>query len=238
MTPAACAPCPCRNAGKEHGPDCARPLGPRPSFPSTRMTCYQPSGPMRKFLLALLCAGSSFATQAADAIPVDVVFTPDAQQLDGRREGPLTPWLRVERGTLKGHPYAIWEDGVAEVSHWQVNCHVDAMTDTNTCIISLRDFWLRVGRLGVTFVGVGENHYPGTSVYLRIDAAKPIQGKNPGWRGAMATAIYKAAVAGEAVTTRFRRWPEQGWSDDEMKSTGLAEAVEIARWMTKQAGRR
>lgn len=180
---------------------------------------------------ALLMAGlAGVPASASSFIPEGSKYTPDSEEQE-RRDGIL---LRGEKGEIAGIRYYIWQDGQAYYARWRIFCSVDAMSDRRSCALMKDDLYVSVGSRGVEALLIGEKHFPGTSVLIRIDSGKPIESSAKGWFGRDAAKLIELASKSTNLRTRYTKWPSKAWVDSETEATGLAEAVKMATWMVNQ----
>lgn len=143
----------------------------------------------------------------------------------GRREGALTG----------SSPFGASN---AAKENWSVGCHKDAISDKKTCHM------LILGRLSVVArpkgsysVRIGFDHFPGSTITIRIDDGKPItdsasnDGQFPPQISAKLVSQLKKA---SKVTTRYMQWPYRYWVDETWELYGFNEALQYVTWAVEK----
>lgn len=147
----------------------------------------------------------------------------------------------ADAGTFMGARFQVSESGasiegtpggkVDDTSQaWWVDCNRDKMTGTRSCAIHRGDLWIFVSG-GRTFVSVGDEHFPGSQTSLRIGNARFDTMHRDG--NFSQPGILPALQNGRTVVTRYMRWPERSYVDNEFVVLGAQTAIAIARWLLK-----
>ncbi|MFC7513873.1 hypothetical protein ACFQUU_02525 [Herbaspirillum sp. GCM10030257] len=198
--------------------------------------------PVPKFILSSLCASLlAVSAQAADFLSGTAKFSAEGTVEQG-----------VEKGVLNGVAYKVYYSdgsgifagkegnnlGVGEQlgSNWDIECKTDAMTDKKTCSMHRGDLWVYVHGTGKAVVSIGAEHFPGTSVAIRIDGGKPIStsSANDGdFSGAASASLIAQLKKAKSVTTRYMKWPYQQYIDDTRDAFGFKEAFQYITWAVK-----
>ncbi|HCX31788.1 MAG TPA: hypothetical protein DHU55_18770 [Blastocatellia bacterium] len=120
-------------------------------------------------------------------------------------------------------------------SHWRVGCSKDAMSDRGSCYMSLRDLLIFVNADGKATLSIGSDHYPGSSVMLRIDNGAPVAMSTRLLKGSFNFQDSQKLIAqisrAKTLTTRYRKWPDGYDRDDVWEEVyGFNEALQYIRW--------
>jgi hypothetical protein len=151
--------------------------------------------------------------------------------------------VEYDVGFLSGTGYfAGTKEGFADKLYdlkWLVQCKLDPITDKKTCSLSKYDFWIFVYDDGREIVSIGNEHFPGSSVILRIDKGKPFStlSKNDGnFYGTVSKRIIKQLLDdnSEMFTTRYMKWPYREWVDERIGLYGFNEAYSYIKWAIKR----
>jgi hypothetical protein len=162
---------------------------------------------------------------------------------------------KIERGQINGVSYTIYYadgsasfidarkgervDGNAENfrdrmdSTWHVSCRKDPINDSKSCSINRRDLWVYVYPSKPSIISVGSNHFPGSTVTVRIDGSEPLSASanNDGnYNSGTSSRIIERLKQGEEITTRYMEWPYQSWMDRTWNLQGFSEAYAYSRW--------
>lgn len=115
-------------------------------------------------------------------------------------------------------------------SNWSLQCLVDGMADTHMCHIRKGDLYVWLSSDGSPFVSIGNNHYPGTGVAIRIDKLKPIDTQDKGFvASSTVEKILSELKSGNIVMTRYQKWPYKAYVDRTVNLYGFKEAYEILK---------
>lgn len=173
----------------------------------------------------------SGAAMGAEFIDASKMLTTNAER-QGHAFGGSGP--NVEEGSLDGVPYRFFhEDGSGFVGDWIVECDRDAMTDRRVCWTNRDDLWVYAAPNSKGIVSVGDEHFPGSQVHLRIGSSKPFSAssKNNGdFAAATSATIMRRLLASENVTTRYMRWPYKEWVDHTTSLKAFAQVWRYLNW--------
>lgn len=143
---------------------------------------------------------------------------------------------RIETGILEGVKYRIhFSDGSGTVqglptstldydrdkygTNWSMSCKLDKMDDTHWCSLDREDLRVGIWKDGTPFVSVGNSHYPGSNIVVRVDKNEPITAsEKTGFTKTQSLEIIGQLKKGSSVLTRYQKWPYQSNKD---KSTEL-----------------
>lgn len=211
---------------------------------------------MRLHMLLLLLATSAFAQ--VDVKPTliesDGPFTPD-----GKIELLETKILRtaeankMESGVLNGVHYRFYyTDGsgtfagksgnVGQFSepmgtNWSTACKKDPVSDQKHCYMQLKDLYVFVYPKGRVTVSIGREHFPGSTVALRVDQMAPATAtaKDDGNFSAQASArLIKQIASAKTLTTRYMKWPYRSWEDQTWELYGFNETYKYITWAVER----
>lgn len=195
------------------------------------------------FLLATFATAASAQTvDRPGLIHSDTPFTPTAV-VDETESG------KRETGELNGVIYRFYYSDGSGIfvgkpgnagtymdrtdTNWDVQCKKDPVTDRKHCQMKIKDLWLFVYPKGRVTVSIGHEHYPGSSVTIRIDQGAPISTSahqdgdfNPQTSLRLVQQLKKA----KSVTTRYMKWPYRSWDDETWELYGFNEALAYATW--------
>jgi hypothetical protein len=152
---------------------------------------------------------------------------------------------RVESGTLNGAKYRfdytygsgsvqglptnvldILKDNYDE--NWDLRCMQDGMSDTHYCAMSRTGLIVGVFGASSYFVQIGNDHFPGSSIALRIDNAAPVTAPaDPGFSPQQEAALVSAMKGGTSVLTRYVEWPHESNKDRSISLFGFGTALQI-----------
>ena len=197
------------------------------------------------------CALSLIASVAQSAAP-PLLATVDVFHPGSTIETSEATGSRVERGSVNGVRYEFYHsDGsglfagrkvhvhldLVEPGIWQVSCHKDAISDAKRCEMKKNSLWVYAHRDGRTIVSIGDNHYPGSSVTIRIDGDTPIStsATQDGDFSARSSArIIDRLKSGSTITTRYMEWPYRSWVDQSWDLFGFNETLRYIQWAVKR----
>jgi hypothetical protein len=148
-----------------------------------------------------------------------------------------------ETGTFKGIKYRIFSDKSGAIqglpentlesfkeygTNWSLGCSIDEMDDTHFCYLDRKDLRVGIWKDGKTFIWIGNNHYPGSNIALRVDKNKPIiASEERGFTDSQSLEIIEQLKKGTSVLTRYKEWPYQSNEDQSFKTFGFPQAWEI-----------
>ena len=117
---------------------------------------------------------------------------------------------------------------------WIVACRKDPIQDIKSCtlISSTYDFGVTQLANGMRGIVIGSDHYPRSTVAIRIDAQPP-HISEPGryaFSGQRAEQILTQLVAGKEMITRYTKWPNNSPVDTKRPIYGLPEALQFLPW--------
>lgn len=120
-------------------------------------------------------------------------------------------------------------------SHWQVGCDKDAMSDHATCYMRRRDLMIVLTATGKALLSIGDDHYPGSDVMIRIDNARPFVMSTRVFKGGFnfvdSGHLIKQITTAKTITTRYKKWPEGVNQDDVWAEVfGFNEALQYLKW--------
>ncbi len=118
---------------------------------------------------------------------------------------------------------------VAPLKSWNLSCTRDRINDAHYCdLTEERSHYINVmKRRGSYTLVVGEDHYPGSTVALRIDRGQPLRAGAAGWTGPQAAPILAALRRGKSVAARYTEWPNDGYTEDEVDLAGFDLAIQM-----------
>lgn len=93
--------------------------------------------------------------------------------------------------------------------------------------------WVWAYPNGHYIVSVGQDHFPGSTVAIRIDGGKPItaSAKNGGMFSRQVSAKLLSQLKGASkLTTRYMEWPNRYWVDETWELYGFNEALQYITW--------
>ncbi|MGK5080490.1 hypothetical protein [Janthinobacterium sp. HLX7-2] len=153
----------------------------------------------------------------------------------------------VETGILNKIAYsAYYSDGSASFSggenrtldysdDWSVGCTKDSMTDAKACQLHRKNLWIFIPAKGSPLVSVGSDHFPGSSVSVRLGADAPITSSSPNgyFSAKQSTAIISKLQRSDKISTRYMEWPHNYYADETWAIYGFNEAFQYAKWAVK-----
>lgn len=167
----------------------------------------------------------------------------------------LNPDSKVEEGEINGIRYHFYySDGsgfvggklagttedhgtpaVSPALSWDVGCAKDAVTDKKMCHMTVphKNLWVWAYPKGRYAVSIGQDHFPGSTVTLRIDEGKPITApaKNEGTFSPQESARLITRLKGASrITTRYMEWPNRYWVDETWEPYAFNEALQYITW--------
>lgn len=200
---------------------------------------------MKILLLICLLGSAVFGQEKADLIPADAKFTPDQKNSfytwpDGRVSA-------TAAGTLNGVAYSFFFSGSGSIEgapgngleykgrdakkNWHVSCKKDLIDDSKTCYMDIYDLTIFVSSKLGTFVSVGGQTVPGSSVVIRIDDRPAITSSSKGpFVGQQASEIVTGLKTAKRVVTRYEKWPSGVNVDKAFELYGFNEALAYLNW--------
>jgi hypothetical protein len=156
---------------------------------------------------------------------------------------------KIESGSINGVSYSFYYlDGSGTFAgtlgnlgsmtekfgtNWSVACKKDQITDRKHCYMNMKDLWVFVYAKNEAKVVVGNNHFPGSSIAIRIDkgAAVTSSAKEGGSFNLQNSArLIQQLKKSKLVTTRFMKWPNRSWDDESWDLYGFNEAFQYINW--------
>lgn len=156
---------------------------------------------------------------------------------------------KVESGSLNGVHYNFYyTDGSATFSgqkgnndsshepydsNWHIVCQKDPITDNILCYMSIKDLIVFVSPGGKAIVNIGHDHFPGSTVSIRIDSGKSITQlikDNGSLSPKNSLKTIKQLRSAKIVTTRYMEWPYETWADETWEIYGFNEALSFLYW--------
>ncbi|MBI4756961.1 MAG: hypothetical protein HY778_16400 [Betaproteobacteria bacterium] len=187
-----------------------------------------------KFMLILFCFCSGIAFAETDVTPK-----------------PEEPFQNSE-GVVNGVHYRYYDDYSASFagtegnttdfrepigSNWDVGCEKDPITDKKTCHMHMKNLWVFVYGKGKPIISIGHDHFPGSSVVIRIDSSTPISSSaasDGNLSPALSAKVIERLKHAKQVTTRYMEWPYRSWVDDSWDMYGFNEAFQYITWAVKR----
>lgn len=203
-------------------------------------------------LSAVIAAPCTWAAMVPELLKVEQPFTPAGVVSIDVQKNIITDEeksYRVESGVLNGTGYKIWyADGsgafssggaalstVDRLNDWSVGCERDAITDRRSCYLQRKNLWIFIPASGRAYVSIGQNHYPGSGVAVRVDGGKAVAGGGDGRLSVAASAgMIRSLLAGRSVTMRHMEWPYRSWVDQTYDLTGFPESWQYVNWAVKR----
>lgn len=122
-------------------------------------------------------------------------------------------------------------------TNWEVRCEKDAVTDRKHCSMKMKDLWIFVYPKGAVTVSIGHDHYPGSSVTIRIDREKPltVAARSDGdFNSQTSRRLVQQLSKASLVTTRYMEWPYRHWQDETWELFGFNEALSYLTWAVER----
>lgn len=210
---------------------------------------------MRNRLLSIIFLASCQVighAQEPDRIKSDIPFTADGKVEQRQTEFfGKTEVNKVESGSLNGVRYEFYySDGSGTFSsgdghkldlnnerNWSVSCKKDPITDAKHCSMNLFDLYVFVYPKGRAVVSIGAEHYPGSTVAIRVDKRAPhtISADDDGnFSSPASREIIKHLISGKSVTTRYMKWPYRSWEDSTWDLYGFNETYKYISWAVER----
>lgn len=124
-------------------------------------------------------------------------------------------------------------------SNWRVQCYKDPITDKKNCLLHKYDLWIFVYGNMNEIVSIGDEHYPGSLVSIRVNKSKPITTSSQD-DGSFSPLNSKRIIeqllndGAKIVTTRYMKWPYRKWEEQELGLYGFNEAYSYIKWAIKR----
>lgn len=191
--------------------------------------------------MLLACNSQTFA---ADFLHSSSRFSPNGVVKEGYETGELNGvqykfYHSDGSGTFAGLPQD-QKDPTRYKQDWDIRCEKDAIADKRSCSMRMMDLWIYVYANGRSQVSIGSEHFPQSSVAIRIDEGVPLKasGDDDGdFSYAVSATIIARLKKANSVTTRYMKWPYRDWLDKSWTLSGFAEAYQYITWAVKQSGR-
>lgn len=193
---------------------------------------------MKIISLIVFCLFSTVALADSSLIQSAKPFTPEGIR-DGDEEKGMLNDINYHfnytdgSGTFCG--YRGFENCYAE--QVDVSCEKDPITDKKVCLMKMKNLWVYAFGNGKKVVSIGHDHYPGSSVVIRIDGGVPITGSasaDGNLSAATSAKVIERLVRAKTVTTRYMEWPYRAWVDDSWELYGFKEAFQYITWAVKR----
>lgn len=210
-------------------------------------------------VMSTLAAVNCGMAQAQRSAKPDLIVSSEPFSPSGTFKAPdsrlLGPDSKVEEGEINGVRYRFYysdgsgfvggrmartpdEHGTPAAStalSWDVACKKDAVTDRKMCHMTVpgKNLWVWAYPKGRYIVSIGQDHFPGSTVTVRIDEGKPITApaKNEGTFSPQESTRLIARLKGASkVTTRYMEWPNQYWVDETWELHAFNEALQYITW--------
>jgi hypothetical protein len=212
------------------------------------------------FTLFFLCI--AFSVQADDAtrksleeytrqaskplIPKEARFRPDGNIIvSGTHQTETGTYNGIKymfsftdgRGTFEGAPGNTLDS--RERIHWGVRCWKDPIDDHKSCGMYSKQLWIvviKTNKQEQVFVSVGKNHYPGSTVAIRISDEKPfVTNAKDGMFNAMTSSIIiQKLKTNPKVAIRYQEWPKDFSTDEVFQVFGFPETYEYINWAVQK----
>jgi hypothetical protein len=194
---------------------------------------------------ALAAAPVTYAQSTFTANPFiasTAPFTPDAKVEFDTETGivdglPYRFFYSDGKGLFAGSPGNELNGRDKDGSNWSVRCTKDAMSDERTCLVLRQDLFVSVSNRQKPMLGIGHNHFPGSTIALRIDGqpavTEPVRpaGLFPAKVGERLIAQLGQA---KSISTRYIAWPQRNLVDATWEPHGFQSAYRYASWAVQQ----
>ncbi len=156
---------------------------------------------------------------------------------------------KVESGVLNGiHYHFYYTDGSGTFSgtsgnvghysetvgtNWSTGCKKDPVTDQRYCYMYMKDLVIFVYPKGGVTLSIGTDHFPGSSVTLRLDQGVPSTAPakdNGSFPPQTSARLVKQLANARTITTRYMKWPYRTWIDQTWDLHGLPETLKYVAW--------
>lgn len=203
-------------------------------------------------LLASLCF-SACTPQYQTTEPVkNGAFRPGEVQhsRNDSMPGVKVPTMTYREGKLSGnlsYTYGVGDviggvSGPAHMTVWSFECKRDAMTDRKHCNLSGTQENGPASLGGVTFYGSSSSHlfqmcvdgndFPGRSAMIRFDSGPAMTTNQNGCISS--PSLLQRALRARIIHTRYVHWPYEAAEDATVRTTGLAQALELMKFRDKK----
>ncbi|MFL9542694.1 hypothetical protein ACKESD_12280 [Acinetobacter baumannii] len=118
-------------------------------------------------------------------------------------------------------------------NRWDLSCKKDVFDGKKICSVSKNGLMVLLidGRFAI---GVGRNHYPGSSSAIKIDDNISYSGKEGIINPTYSNLIIKQMKDGKRAAIRYREWPYDYNQDSEVDLTGFTKKFnEMLNWYNK-----
>lgn len=149
-----------------------------------------------------------------------------------------------ESGVFRGAAYNLYSDSasvvavpggdITDVLHtprWRIGCSREKMTAQRTCSVSQGDVAVFFRASAVTIV-VGQDHFPGSVTSLKIGTRRFDTSQQDG-NFAASKEMVQMMADGQQLVTRYMKWPDRHWVEDEFNTSGFQASATLARWLLK-----
>lgn len=155
---------------------------------------------------------------------------------------------KVEQGEINGVLYRFYySDGSGTFAgapgnnlntsntNWSVRCDKDAMSEKVSCYAVTRDFGVFVNTDGTEQILIGVDHYPGSTVAIRVGSAAPVEaGAKTQFDPQQSKALLDRMKNGTQVVTRYQEWPRKFNKDQAFTLYGVEEVRAYLHWAVKR----
>jgi hypothetical protein len=128
------------------------------------------------------------------------------------------------------------KDGSGDIGHWHVACSIDKFSNKKLCFAQPRldtNFGIFLFAPNEPKIIIGSNHYPNSSVSIRIDKDKPITslaGSEGSFTAKDSKRIVKNMKRAETLSIRYMEWPYKSWKDGKLSAKGFNETYQYLNW--------
>lgn len=139
-------------------------------------------------------------------------------------------------GTFSGTPGNTGNFMEPSESNWSVECKKDPISDKKMCHMKMKGLWVYVYGNGKTIVSIGSEHFPSSSVTVRIDGGAPFttSSANDGdFPSNTSAKIIERLKHAKSLTTRYMKWPYRSWVDDSWEFYGFHETFKYINWAVR-----
>ncbi len=140
-------------------------------------------------------------------------------------------------GTFSGRPGNTGHHSEPTGTNWTTGCKKDPVTDRKHCYMQIRDLWIFVQPKGQIAVSIGHDHFPGSTVTIRLDNAPPIStgSRDDGtFNKQISAKLIKQLAQAKLATTRYMKWPYRTWVDETWELYGLPETLQYINWAVER----
>jgi hypothetical protein len=143
--------------------------------------------------------------------------------------GTGTPHCERQWRGLSYTMYRGWSGSIKSLgAKWSFSCRQDEIDDERSCLLLSGTVSLsKHSRFG-TLIGWGQNTYPGSLRYLRIDKGAPIVADGDGGLGFRRSGpAYQQMKRGEKAVFRWTGWPYQDERTVSLDLTGFSATADL-----------